>query len=279
MKRAWLLVAFCAAQAWAEYPVALYRLDPLGLDAERALRLEALFRAELERMNKMPLPSRTTIEATLAKEPGLRGCGGEPACLGALARKLDAEQIVAGNVAQLGDSYVVNLKLVDAKGNEIRRVSEPLRGSADDLIEAVRVAAYRLVRPQELKGSLAILCDAPGANVVLDGKSVGKTPLVRPLEGIDVGKHTLKLEARGYTTFESPVDVRFQKSSEVVVRLLLIGGPLEPLPEAPTPWYASPWMYAAVGAGAVVLGFFVGRALATDSTIDCRKDPASCMPR
>ena len=71
-------------------------------------------RAELERMNKMPLPSRTTIEATLAKEPGLRGCGGEPACLGALARKLDAEQIVAGNVAQLGDSYVVNLKLVDA---------------------------------------------------------------------------------------------------------------------------------------------------------------------
>jgi len=279
MKRAWLLVAFCAARAWGEVPVALYRLDPLGLDAERALRLEALFRAELERMNQMPLPGRALIETVLAKDATLRGCGGEPACLGAVARRLDAQQIVAGNVAQLGDSYVVNLKLVDAKGIEIRRVSEPLKGSADELIDAVRVAAYRLVRPQDLKGSLAILCDAPGANVVLDGKIVGKTPLVRPLEGIDVGKHTLKLEARGYTTFESAVDVRFQKTSEVVVRLLLIGGPLEPPPEAPTPWYASPWMYAAVGAGAVVLGFFIGRALAKESTIDCTKDPASCMPR
>jgi len=283
MRRAWLVLLLCA-RAWADvptatYPVAVYRLDPLGLDPERALRLEALFRAEIERMNKIPPPARSVVEAALTKDASLRGCAGEPTCLGAVARRLDAQTIVAGNVAQLGDSYVVNLKLVDAKGTEIQRVSEPLKGSADDLIEAVRVAAYRLVRPQELKGSLAILCDAPGADVVLDGKSVGKTPLVKPLEGIDVGKHTLKLEARGYTTFESAVDVRFQKTTEVVVRLLLIGGPIEAPPEAPTPWYTSPWMYVAVGAGAVVLGFFVGRALAKDSTIDCTKDPMSCMPR
>src|SRR5215470_16139059 len=127
-------VGGAAGTARADVPVALYRLDPLGLNAERALRLEALFRAELERMTKQPLPGRPAIEAVLAKDAKLRGCSGEPACLAAIGQKLGAQKIISGSVAQLGDSYVVDLKLIDAdKATEIRRVSEPLRGSADDL--------------------------------------------------------------------------------------------------------------------------------------------------
>ncbi len=272
-----LVVLLAARAAPAEVPVALYRLDPLGLDAERALRLEALFRAELERMTQRILPNRASIDAALAKETGLRGCGGEPACLAAIGRKLAAAQVVYGNVAQLGESYVVNLKLVDApKGTEVRRVAETLKGNADDLIEAVRVAAYRLVRPEELKGSLAILCDLPGALVDVDGKPAGRTPLARPIDGLEVGKHTVTLEARGYTPFNAQVDVRFQKTTEVVVRLLLTGGPIPPDHTPDAPWYASPWMYATVGVVAVVAGIFVGRALAKDATIDCTKDPAAC---
>jgi hypothetical protein len=275
-----LAVVLGAGAARAEVPVAVVRIDPLGIDAERALRLEALFRAELERMTQRALPSRASIEVALGKEPALRGCGGEPACLGAIGRKLGATQIVFGNVAQLGESYVVNLKLIDsAKGTEIRRIAEPLKGSADDLIEAVRVAAYRLVRPEELKGSLAILSDLPGALVDVDGKPAGRTPLARPIDGLDVGKHAVHLEARGYTPFNAQVDVRFQKTTAVEVRLLLTGGPIAPDHTPDAPWYSSPWMYAAAGAVAVVAGILIGRALAKDPTIDCAKDPSACMGR
>src|SRR5262249_51697599 len=278
MKRwVWLVVVLAARAALADVPVALYRLDPLGLDAERAVRLEALFRAELERMTQRVLPNRASIDAWLARELGLRGCGGEPACLAAIGRKLGAAQVVHGNVAQLGESYVVNLKLIDsAKGTEIRRVSETLKGNADDLIEAVRVAAYRLVRPEELKGAIAILCDLPGALVDVEGRPAGRTPLARLIDGLDVGKHTVTLEAKGYSPFNAQVEVRFQKTTDVVVRLLLTGGPIPPDHTPDAPWYASPWMYAGVGVVAVLTGILIGRALAKDPTIDCAKDPAAC---
>src|SRR5262245_59818309 len=119
--------------------MALLRLEPLGLDAARAAGLEALFRAELERVTGAPLLARGAAEALFEREPQLRSCAGETACLTAIGQRLGVRRVVWGNVGELGDSYVVNLKLIDAaKGVEERRLSERLRGSADDLIEAVR---------------------------------------------------------------------------------------------------------------------------------------------
>jgi PEGA domain-containing protein len=264
-------------------PLALLRIDPLGLDVERALRLEALFRAELERLTGAPLPSRTAIDAAIGRDAGLRGCTGDRDCLAVIGRRLGVKQIAVGNVGQLGDSYVVNLKLVDVDSQqEVRRISEPLRGDPDELIEAVRVAAYRLVAPEQLKGSIALLADVNGAAVTLDGKPVGMTPM-RTLAGLDVGKHKLRVEAKGYTVFTGDVEVRFQKTSEVVVRMQAApeiiahgAGGLGRRP-APTPWYASPWAYVGAGAAAVILGVVIGSALSHDQVVDCTKDPNACM--
>jgi len=245
--------------------LALSHLEPLGLDAERAVRLEALFRAELELLAGAPLPTGAAIDAALAADPALRGCTGQPECLAALGRRLGAQRIVSGNVGALGDSYVVNLKLVDVERRvELRRVSERLSGSPDQLIEAVRIAAYRLVAPEKLRGSLAVLSDVPGASVTVDGQPAGRTPLGGPLDGLAVGAHQVRLEADGFAPFASQVDVRFQKTSELVVRL----GGGRPVAEAPRAG-TSPWVWVAVGAGAVLVGALVGRALASDSVIDC----------
>jgi hypothetical protein len=246
--------------------LALSHLEPLGLDAERANRLEALFRAELELLAGAPLPSGAAIDAALAADPTLRACTGQPECLAALGRRLGAARIISGNVGALGDSFVVNLKLVDVgRRVELRRVSERLSGSPDQLIEAVRVAAYRLVAPEALRGSLAVLSDVAGASVLVDGQPAGRTPLEGPLDGIAVGTHQVRVEAEGFAPFASPVDVRFQKTSELVVRM---GGPGRPAPEAPHA-RPSPWVYVAVGAGAVLVGALIGRALASESVVDC----------
>ena len=114
----------------------------------------------------------------------------------------------------------VVVEVATSKSQRIQ--SDPLRGSPDELIEGVRVAAYRLLAPQQIHGALQIQSDLVGAEVTLDGNSVGKTPL--PNNGIlaklALGKHKLRVEAKGYDPFDSDVDVNFQKVSPVVVRLL-----------------------------------------------------------
>jgi hypothetical protein len=260
--------------------IALLSIDPLGLDAELVGRLEALFRLELERLQGAPLPTRRTVDKVIASDPVLRGCTGEPECLGAIGKKLGVSFVVSGTVAALGDSYVIDLKLVDvATGKEIRRVEEPLSGSPDELIEAIRVAAYRLFAPEQLKGSMAVLADVNGAQVFLDGKLLGKTPIAQAIANLAVGKHSLRIVASGYADFLQEVEVRFQKTTQVVVSLqrARVAGPVGPPGsgppvDEPVPWYASTWGYVGVGVAAVAIGVLVGFALSADDVVDCDQD-------
>ncbi|HEX7699331.1 MAG TPA: hypothetical protein VF403_01335, partial [Kofleriaceae bacterium] len=45
--------------------IAVWRFDALGIDAEIVQRLETLFRLELDRLDKVPLPSRRDIESKI----------------------------------------------------------------------------------------------------------------------------------------------------------------------------------------------------------------------
>ena len=56
-------------------------------------------------------------------------------------------------------------------------IEVPLKGKSDELIEAVRVAAYRLLAPEQLLGSIVVLTDHPGSRIRIDGNIVGVSPL------------------------------------------------------------------------------------------------------
>ncbi|MFH0900386.1 MAG: PEGA domain-containing protein [Pseudomonadota bacterium] len=270
--------------------IAVFRIDPLGIDTEKAYRLEALFRHELQLLAGRSLPSPAQVERVVAKDPSLRGCTGETDCLAAIGKKLGVKLVVAGNLGELGDSYVVNLKLVDTeKRTEVRRVSEPLSGSPDELIEAVRVAAYRLVAPGQIYGSVAILSDVGGAHVFIDGAHAGKTPLAYPIGGIVIGTHELRLRAPGHSEFSSKVEVRFQKTSLVVVRMMAspeaVNPPVQavgdarPKPKprpAPVPWYSSTVGWVLMGAAAIGIGSVVGLTLTPDEIVRCDEDQTRC---
>lgn len=265
--------------------IAVLEFDALGMDADKVARLEALFRMELERLAGASSPSPREIARVLKNSP-LRRCGGESSCLGAIGKKLAVDLVVTGNVAALGDSYVVNIKVVDsASTQELRRIaSDPLRGNPDELIDAVRVAAYRLLAPDRLLGAISILADVPGADIKLDGKVVGKTPLARPLEGLPLGHHKLEVTSADYSPFVEEVLVRFQKTTRVTVSL--IADPTRPRvdlaqrpgaeTQAPPRWYQKTWFLVGAGVAAVVVGGFVGYALASDDVVDCSASPESC---
>jgi hypothetical protein len=270
--------------------IAVWRLDALGMDAELVARLETLFRMELDRLASRPLPTRREIDRAIAGQRELRDCSGDDRCLVQIGKKVGVDVVVTGSVAALGDSYTLNIKAVDVGSSKLLRriTTEPLRGSPDELIEAVRVAAYRLLAPDQLHGSVVVLSDLVGATVTLDGKVIGKTPLPGPVPRLPLGPHALHVEADGYLPFDETLAVRFQKSTRVVVRLAArqadgTTGP-QPLPRpggqrADGPWYTSPWAYVAVGAAAVLVGATVGWALGDDDVIDCSGDmPSGACP-
>src|SRR5581483_4605147 len=151
---------------------ALFRLCAPGVAPEIVEQLERILRVEVGRALGQSRPSRAAVDQAAAQNPKLAGCTAEPSCLAPLARALKASRVIAGNVGGLADSYVVNLKLVDEGGRELRRVSATLRGSPEELIDETRVAAYRLVAPERLVGAIAVLSDVPGAQVALDGQPI-----------------------------------------------------------------------------------------------------------
>lgn len=245
--------------------IAVWRFDALGIEAELVTRLEALFRSELDRLAAAPLPSRREIDRKITAD--LAGCTGEDKCLAAIGKKLEVDVVVAGSVGALGDNFVLNIKVVEvATARQLRRITtEPLRGTPDDLIDSVRVAAYRLLAPEQLHGSIFILSDLIGGEVSIDGQRAGTTPLPAPIHKLALGPHTVRVSARGYAPFEEKVEVRFQKSARVEVRLVedpssgvVIGAATRP---AERRWFTRPWALAAIGVGAVVVGAVVGYQL------------------
>jgi hypothetical protein len=244
--------------------LAVWRFDALGIDPELVAQLETLFRRELDRLDKQPMPSRRDIDRTITGEA--RECTGEEKCLAAIGKKLGVDVILTGTVGQLGDNYVLTIKTVDvATGKALQKIqSDPLRGQPDELIEGVRVAAYRLLAPDQLHGAIQVETDLVGAQVELDGKSLGKTPL--PHNGVigklALGKHHLRVAAPGYEhPYEDDLEIRFQKISPVVVRLVpstqVLGtGKVERIEQRP--FYTRTWFIVAAGVVAVGLGAAIG---------------------
>lgn len=262
-------IPHASARAQGAERIAIWRIDPLGgLSSEIVARLESLLTQELGRLAGDIVPSIKSQQEQ-RKHRTLRHCEGADGCLAAIGRSLKAKTIISGTLASLGQDYVVTLKAVDAaSGTSVRRISETLSGEREQLIEAVRVAAYRLLRPEQLRGSLQVLVNIAGATIYLDGQRMGVSPLRAALTNLEVREHSLRIAHPEFVDFIRKVNVRFQKTSLVRVTLNrpkadlarpVDGSRLPPVVKnRPTPWYSSWWFWTVVGVVAVGAGTAVG---------------------
>ena len=211
------LALILAAIDPARPAVALLPLRSLGVPAETVNALELTLRNELSQLPEARLLPEKEVAQQLARDPD---CLRKIACATAAASRAGARQLILGTASQLGDSFMVDLKLVDAKtAQELRRATHPVSGSRDALIETLREAAVELLAPARFVGGLQIeVPDAPGAAVFVDGKRVGTVPLAQSIDGLLPGQHTLRVVDKGRerSTF---VEVRYGRVGKARVEL------------------------------------------------------------
>ena len=210
-----------AAPAPADTSVAIWRLKPLGMDSSTADRLETLLRAETGRISGIGLQTKQETERLLASRADLSACGGETACLCAIGKALSVDKLITGVIGALGDDYTFDLKLIGvAACREERRINEALNGREDLLIGAIRQALYKLVAPKLYVGSLSVEVPVEAAEVRVDGKLAGVTPLAGPIAGLRPGIHKLEIAKKGFSAFIEEVPIRFMQTTRVKVDMV-----------------------------------------------------------
>src|ERR1041385_4445318 len=207
------------------------------------------------------------------------------ACLAAAAAKAGARELILGTTSQLGDAFMVDLKLVDARSaQEVRRATYPVSGTQDVLIETLHEAAVRLGAPARFVGAIRVeVPGASGASLFVDGRPAGTLPLSAPIDGLAPGQHTLRIDAGKAREMSTFVEVRFGQTTDAHIELanLPVSVPAAALPVAASagaplrkPVWLRPAAIATLGLGvasAIAAVAFHASAYATASDINRRE--------
>lgn len=191
--------------------VAVLEIGALGLSSGMKKNIERLLYNSIATIGGVTVIPPIDVEMALQnpKNRAVRDCGGGPECAVRAGRLVRADRVVFGTVSSIGENFALNLRVMDVgSGAELKREQSTLSGNRNLLIPELRLAAYRLVAPESIRGSLLIEVDVAGAVVEIDGKNVGTTPLAGPIEGLKPGAHTVVVRREGYSEFQKEITIR-----------------------------------------------------------------------
>jgi hypothetical protein len=187
---------------------------------------------------------------------------------------------VTGSIGHLGKTFTLDISITDVETSRIERsLSKDYRGEIDGLLEVLKVIAYELagVKPiatippsasaktkppsTETKPlyKLAIASSPPGADVIVNDRAIGVTPLVR--RAAAGGRFRIVLRYPGYQDWEKSVTVLSEQDLMVEMAPLgeaMVGREKTAESQSDKPAKASrKWLYIAGGAVAVGAAVFV----------------------
>lgn len=147
-------------------------------------------------------------------------CDGDVRCLAICGRYARSHLAIESRVAALGGTISVSLRLVDTEAeSELGRVAEPVSEDQATRAREMHRLAVQLLTPEQYVGSLMIKSSVDGAEVYIDDKLIGTTPLDKPLESLAAGPHILRISKPGFADVNQFVDVVYKRSSTVNVDL------------------------------------------------------------
>lgn len=183
-------------------------------DDEFAHNLTGALRHEA---NQVPAWDLSDNEVTFAQMALVHGCDEpQPSCLASIAESLSVQRVIFGDVRRTsaGSDYdfSVNLHHFNAETGRIEHSVADQVASVQTDIDNLRAPARRWIASLSGAppvGALTVQVNVPGAEVLVDGQSVGAVDDqgVLRLPEIEQGRRAVRVTAPGYAAFTATVTV------------------------------------------------------------------------
>ncbi|MBK8009882.1 MAG: PEGA domain-containing protein [Deltaproteobacteria bacterium] len=249
-----------SARADELVPVAVMDLVGRGVDEAAVGALTTEVSNTIAAWRIFRVITREDVKRMLQLEETRQQCSGDvnAQCMAEIGGALGVEYLVHGELSRVGGTYSVSLVLLDiaraeAKNRVSRKVSEPRR-----LLEETSTAVKMLMAPllEDKRGFLVVSLDAVGAQVSVDGRTVGISPLGGRLE-LGMGAHEVRVAHEGFMDWAQTVEILPGQVSVADVRLVPSQGYIDAYEARASrtrafAWVAAGTSVALVGTGVVL---------------------------
>ncbi len=281
-------VAPATSAATERTKLAVLDLKDKGVDKELVQSLTDVVTAALNRLEVFDVISRDEILRIVEfeQQKQLLGCDSESACLAEIGGALGVRALVTGSVGRVGTSYIIHLVLTDAQtavalAREQREVAK-----VEELTLAIEGSTRFLVRHllAGQQGDLVLTASELGADVEIDGRIAGVTPIAR--QTVSGGPHTLRVIKTGFVTWAKDIEIKRGEPLLVEAKLVPSLEFIRGYDQRATTWRLLSYTSAGIGLAAVSFGvggwLWNGRR-ASDYERDltaahCRKDSGVGLP-
>lgn len=235
------LAMFVLKPTGVEEPLAGALLDAMAAELSQTGALEVLTPADVQRL--------TDFAAGRAEA----GCDeSNAACLAELGNALGVPYLLSTSVVKIDGAFVAShtLLAVDEARTVGRETAAPRDGTVAAFLDEVRRSVLRLMGPflKSASGTLVVGSSEEGADVRLDGRLVGVTPLETL---VTAGKHEVAVGKDGFV--EARKDVVMPPEGRLTVTATL--APSEETAEA---WSSRAWGTRLGGVAALAAGALAG---------------------
>ncbi len=146
-------------------------------------------------------------------------CDEQASCLAEIGQALGVPYMLTGAIAKLGDSFVVNLALVDITAAKVQKRESATYADMNALTRGLDAQVERTVQAllYREKGKLLVLASEEGATVEIDGVAIGTTPLGE--QRVASGPHRISVSKEGFIQFAQDLIIQPKLQSTLDARL------------------------------------------------------------
>ena len=228
-----------------ELKVAVMPLAARGMDQSTADALTSILSAQLNQIKGISVISQDDIKAMLSKVSldSSVACTDSMECVIEIGASLGLSKLVTGAIGKVKNTYVISVQLIDTRKADVQnRVLESFAGDADELKNAIKLAAYQIagVDYTSKPGSVNFTFNVSEAKFQL-GDEKGKIADSQiDMKNLIPGRYYLKVLADEEDYFPLQTDIYVAPGANNVKTFTVL--------EKPTPWYKTWWFWTITGA-------------------------------
>jgi len=217
---AFLILLLCITAFSQKTCIAVTALSGQGVDQPTATLISDRLCTWLTEVPDFMIIAPARTSALLSERGFLLSCRDEDStCLADLGKAVDADIVIAGMIAKVGEMHTILLRVVDvASGSVITTGYQDIRYPIEQILTTwTSNAAKQLEKNIKMRisrfSSLAISTVPTGATALINGREIGKTNCA--LERLKPGRHYLQLHLPAYKAVQETITVEAAKHVEL----------------------------------------------------------------